>query len=110
MFKLIFLRVRYRVLGIVLSCVMSVPTLAQSQNLWTLEIATQRVLEIAPESKSSQSEIRARQGALLQAGAWPNPKIELRVDDKIGKDAGTGGTDLTEPTTHGEWLTKSKHG
>lgn len=95
MFKLIFLRVRYRVLGIVLSCVMSVPTLAQSQNLWTLEIATQRVLEIAPESKSSQSEIRARQGALLQAGAWPNPKIELRADDKIGKDAGTGGTDLT---------------
>ncbi|MCH8261691.1 MAG: TolC family protein [Proteobacteria bacterium] len=95
MFKLIFLRVQYRVLGIVLPCVMSIPTLAQSQDLWTLEIATQRVLEIAPESKSSQSEIRARQGALQQAGAWPNPKIELRADDKVGKDTGTGGTDLT---------------
>lgn len=99
MFKLMFLRGQYRnwvaVLGFVLSYVMSASTLAQSQDLWTLEMATRRVLEISPESEFAQSEIRARQGALRQAGAWPNPEIELRVDNKIGKDNASGGTDLT---------------
>ncbi len=99
MFKLFFLRVQYSnwiaVLGIVLPYVMSTSTLAQSQDLWSLEMATRHVLEIAPESEFAQSEIKARQGALHQAGAWPNPKIELRADNKIGKDNARGGTDLT---------------
>jgi cobalt-zinc-cadmium efflux system outer membrane protein len=33
---------------------------------------------------------------MKQAGAWPNPQIELRADDKMGKDDGTGGTDFTQ--------------
>jgi outer membrane protein, heavy metal efflux system len=95
----LFLRSQYRswivVSGFVLSYVISTSVFAQPQDLWTLETTTRRVLEIAPESKSAQSEIRARQGALRQSGAWPNPEIEIRADNKIGKDNGSGGTDLT---------------
>jgi len=54
------------------------------------------VVEIAPESTGAQAAVNARQGALEQAGAWPNPQIELRADDKIGKDEGSGGTDFTQ--------------
>ncbi|MFA5627770.1 MAG: TolC family protein [Thiohalomonadaceae bacterium] len=70
--------------------------LAQPQDSWTLEQSIRRAVEIAPEIRGSQAAVSARQGALQQAGAWPNPQIELRADDKIGKDDGTGGTGFTQ--------------
>lgn len=63
---------------------------------WTLENSIRRVIGIAPETQAAQAEVSARQGALRQAGAWPNPVIELRADDKIGTDSGRGGNDLTQ--------------
>lgn len=63
---------------------------------WTLEDTILRVIEIAPEIQGSQAEVDSRRGALQQAGAWPNPEIELSADDKIGIDTGTGGNDLTQ--------------
>jgi cobalt-zinc-cadmium efflux system outer membrane protein len=84
------------VIGLLFACMVLKPALAQSQEVWTLERSIQHVLEIAPEVKAAQAEVNARQGALSQAGVWPNPEIELRGDDKIGKDAGTGGVDFTQ--------------
>ena len=81
--------------GFVLSAAVPMSVLAQPQDVWTLEDSIQRVLEIAPEIRAAQAMISARQGALQQAGAWPNPQIELRADDRIGKDEGTGGTSFT---------------
>lgn len=69
---------------------------AQAQEIWTLEASIRRVLEVAPENRSAQSEVAAREGAWRQAGAWPNPEIALRADDKMGKDDGRGGRDLTQ--------------
>ena len=63
---------------------------------WTLESAVQRVLEVAPERRAAEAEVAARAGALKQAGAWPNPSIELRADEKLGIEDGRGGSDLTQ--------------
>lgn len=68
----------------------------KSQEVWTLESSIRRVLEVAPEVRAADAGVRAQDGALKQARAWPNPEIELRADDKIGKDEGTGGRDLTQ--------------
>lgn len=73
------------------------PGIATAQNdLWTLESATQRAVEIAPEMRAAEAEVAAREGELTQAGNFPNPSIEARADDKLGIEDGRGGTDLTQ--------------
>ncbi len=62
---------------------------------WTLESATRRVLELAPERRAAEAEIAVREAELRQAGSWPNPSVNLRSDDKLGQEDGRGGTDLT---------------
>lgn len=100
MFNVFYLRRRNNrrvaALCFLLSCIAPMSALGQPQGIWTLEDSIQRVVEIAPESTGAQAAVNARQGALEQAGAWPNPQIELRADDKIGKDEGSGGTDFTQ--------------
>lgn len=100
MFNVFYLRRRKNgravALWFLLSCTAPMSALGQPQGLWTLEDSIRRVVEIAPETRGAQAAVSARQGALQQAGVWPNPQIELRADDKIGKDAGTGGTDFTQ--------------
>lgn len=71
------------------------PTMAADAGGWTLEAATRRVLELAPERQAGEAEVAARAAELKQAGSWPNPNIELRADDKLGIEDGRGGTDLT---------------
>lgn len=100
MFNILFLRRRKNgraaVLWFLLSCIAPTSALGQPQGIWTLEDSIRRVVEIAPEIRGAQAAVSARQGALEQAGAWPNPQIELRADDRIGKDEATGGTDFTQ--------------
>jgi len=71
------------------------PTWAADAGTWTLEAATRRVLELAPERRAADAVVAVRQAELQQAGTWPNPNIELRADDKLGLEDGRGGTDLT---------------
>lgn len=78
----------------------SVTSIDREATEWTLDRSVRRVLEIAPEMRSAQAELQARKGRLSQAGVWPNPEIELRGDDKIGKDAGDGGVDFTQFALH----------
>ena len=72
----------------------STPTLGQQ--VWTLESAVQRALDTAPEVRMAEAEVSARAGVMRQAGAWPNPEMDLRADDKIGKESGDGGRDFTQ--------------
>jgi len=65
-------------------------------NTWTLEAVVRRTMEVAPEIRSAEAEIAARAGELTQAGAWPNPTVDLRADDRIGQEDGRGGTELTQ--------------
>ncbi len=64
--------------------------------VWTLDTAVRQALTMAPEIRAAEAEVAARAGALQQAGAWPNPSIELRADRKLGIEDGRGGTDLTQ--------------
>ena len=69
------------------------PTLAQAAD-WRLQSTAQRVLQVAPERAAAEAEVKARQGRLGQAGAWPNPTIALGASNAMGKDDGQGGTAL----------------
>jgi len=70
-------------------------TWAADSGAWTLESATRRVLDLAPERRAADAAVAGREAELRAAGSWPNPNIELRADDKLGLDDGRGGTDLT---------------
>lgn len=70
--------------------------LSANGEIWTLESATRRVLEVAPERRLSDTAVDMRQGELIQAGTWPNPSIDLRADDRIGQLSGQGGTSLAQ--------------
>lgn len=78
-----------------LSMLLPFVSTAQAGN-WTLESAIQRALEVAPEMRTAEAEVQIRKGELTQAGSYPNPTIDLRADDRLGQEDGSGGTDLTE--------------
>ncbi len=73
----------------------ALPTMAADTAGWTLEAATRRVLELAPERHAAEAEVAVRKAELRQAGSWPNPRIDLRADDKLGIEDGRGGNDFT---------------
>lgn len=73
---------------------LSLPLAAHAQ--WTLESAIHRGLDVAPEVRAAEADVAARAGELKQAGAWPNPTVELRADNKLGQEDGRGGTDVTQ--------------
>lgn len=70
-------------------------TIVQAQ-VWTLEASIRRATMVAPELRAAEAEVDARAGELTQAGAWPNPTIDLRADNRLGQEDGRGGTDLTQ--------------
>lgn len=74
----------------------AVPLSPNGAKAWTLESATRRVLDVAPERRLSDTAVDVRQEELNQAGVWPNPSIELRADDRIGQLSGQGGTNLAQ--------------
>lgn len=74
----------------------AVPLPANGTKAWTLESATRRVLEVAPERRLSDTAVDMHQEELIQAGTWPNPSIDLRADDRIGQLSGQGGTSLAQ--------------
>ncbi len=79
-----------------LACLVLASGATQAQAPWTLERSIRQVLEVAPEAESAQAGVAAAEGALSQSLVWPNPEFELRGDDRLGKDDGQGGTDLTQ--------------
>lgn len=72
------------------------PLSAMAPKIWTLESATRRVLEVAPERRQYDAAVDMSQEDLTQAGKWPNPSIELRADDRVGQLNGQGGTNLAQ--------------
>lgn len=64
--------------------------------VWTLEATVRQALLAAPEIRAAAAAVAVREGALKQAGAWPNPSIDLRADQKLGVEDGSGGADLTQ--------------
>lgn len=70
-------------------------TTAQAQ-IWTLESSIQQATTVAPELRAAQAEVNARAGERTQAGAWPNPTLEIRGDEKLGIEDGRGGYNVNQ--------------
>jgi cobalt-zinc-cadmium efflux system outer membrane protein len=68
---------------------------AQAAESWTLTSSIARAIEVAPETRLNAVTIQAQQAARQQAGAWPNPSIELRADNRISREFEDDGYDLT---------------
>ena len=71
------------------------PSIAQQ---WTLESSVRQAISAAPELQKSAAEMAARRQDIKLSSLWPDPSIEFRVDNKLGKDDGSGGYDLTDIT------------
>lgn len=72
------------------------PSVRAADSDWTLSTSIDHVMQVSPALRAANAEIDMRRGELTQAGAFPNPSIELRADQKLGIDDGQGGTDLTQ--------------
>lgn len=68
---------------------------AHATGTWTLESSIARAIEVAPEIEMRAAAIRAQQGAAMQAGAWPNPSIEIRADNRLAREFDDSGYDVT---------------
>ena len=78
-------------------------TLAYGQNSaedasknWSLNDSVQQVLAVSPRVRAANAELDARKGDLSQAGAIPNPDVELNMNTKLGIEDDAGGADLTQ--------------
>ncbi|HEY5994243.1 MAG TPA: TolC family protein [Gallionellaceae bacterium] len=69
---------------------------AAAPDVWSLESATRRVLEVAPERRQADAAVEVRQEQVTLAGRWPNPSIDLRADNRVGHLSGQGGTNLSQ--------------
>ncbi len=65
---------------------------------WTLESSVAQAMSASPELEKSAAELGSRKADLNLSSMWPDPSIELRVDNKLGQDDGQGGYDLTDIT------------
>ena len=69
---------------------------ASADQLWTLESTIQRALAVAPEQRAAAAGVAIRAGERTAAGAWPNPSLELRADEKLGIEDASGGREFTQ--------------
>jgi len=77
---------------------------------WTLHSSIAQAMSNSPELKISSAEIGARTSELQLSDMWPDPSLELKVDNQIGRDEGTGNYGLSEITISQEIpLSRTKH-
>jgi cobalt-zinc-cadmium efflux system outer membrane protein len=69
-----------------------------SAETWTLQNSLAQAMKTAPELQQAQAEVAAQREQARLSGMWPDPSVEFRVDNKLGKDDGSGGLDLTDVT------------
>ena len=70
-------------------------TWANTPPSWTLIKSIQRAFDIAPEIKTADAEVGKQQGKLEEADAWPNPSVELQMDNSLGLEEADGSYDVT---------------
>jgi len=64
---------------------------AQYPAQWDLTNSIHEALQQAPQLKAFKTEIFARQSELDESNSWPNPKIEISVDDAVNLEQGNSG-------------------
>jgi outer membrane protein, heavy metal efflux system len=63
---------------------------------WTLERSIERAISVSPELDAAAARVEARRAAARQAGAWPNPTVELKADNAIARERGGDSHELSE--------------
>jgi len=69
---------------------------AQYPEQWNLTNSINQAIRQAPLLQAFKTELDARQSQLDEAGNWPNPRIELAVDDAVSLEQGNSGYALSE--------------
>jgi cobalt-zinc-cadmium efflux system outer membrane protein len=72
------------------------PVFVRKVKVWTLADSVGRVHEIAPELRAAEAEILTREAELAQAEAWPNPTVDVRVDNRLQDPNGSKGANFTQ--------------
>lgn len=82
--------------GLLLS---SSPLLAASPVVnWSLDSAVQRAWQVSAERSIAGAALSAAETKQRYASMWPNPSIELAVDNAIGKETGSGDSEISQIT------------
>lgn len=84
-------RCRSLAIGVLLLALVQ-PAAAQ----WTLERSIEQALAVSPELTAGAARVEARRAAARQAGAWPNPTLELAADNAIARERGGDSHELSE--------------
>ncbi len=63
---------------------------------WTLERSVERAISVSPELDAAEARVEARRAAARQAGAWPNPTLELKADNGIARERGGDAHEFSE--------------
>ncbi|MEK6747613.1 MAG: TolC family protein [Pseudomonadota bacterium] len=77
-------------------CAMVVVRGHAADDVWTLERTVAHALAVAPELRAREAEIAMQQGEWSTAQAWPNPRLDLRFDNKLGLESGVGGVEIQQ--------------
>ena len=79
-------------------CAMSLLIFSQyvGAETWTLAASIERSYQNAPEIKLAENEVEARQSAIDNSSFWPNPTVDVRVDNRLGLDDGSGDYNVNE--------------
>lgn len=92
----------HRLCALVLSSAIALAPLQliakQDRQMWNLQSSIQQAIMASPELKKSIAELGVREADINLSRLWPDPEIGFRVDNKMGKDDGAGGYDLTDIT------------
>lgn len=77
-----------RIVLTVAGLALSLPVAAAETAPWTLAASVQRAHEVAPERQQADARVAQRAGELRQAGAWPNPVVEVSGDQALSMETG----------------------
>lgn len=85
-----------RFIAAICGCLLLSGAIRADETAWSLEAAVRRALAAAPEIEAAAADVAARAGELTQAQAWPNPRAEARVGDRLSREKSESGYDMTE--------------
>lgn len=85
-----------RFIAAMCGCLLLSGAIRADETAWSLDTAVQRALSVAPEIEAAAADVAARAGELTQAQAWPNPRAEARVGDRVSRQRSDSGYDMAQ--------------
>ena len=80
-----------RSVGLFILWAFTATSYAQYPVQWDLTSSIQEALRQAPQLQALKAEIEARQNQLDEVDNWPNPRMEIAIDDTVSLEQGGDG-------------------